>query len=821
MQGNLPHAADQPVLESRPVRWLADLRVDLRFTLRNLARSPGFALITAATIALGVGAATTVFSVMNGLLFRNLPVADPESLVALLERRDGNVYTDNGYIAIEYQRYQAYSERVQSVFTQLAAYRNAPFALRFGNDAITVGGVRVTGNYFQTLGLQPAAGTFFTRTDDPTVVLSYALWQQRFSGDRQVVGSTVYLDSRPYTVAGVAPRDFTGTIVGFVYDIWVPLLSRAQASVDGNPMVFPIGRLRAGISAEQAAAAVQTAALQIKPEDGVRVRGARLEQLRGLPDEIRGAATRFFTLILGLALLVLLIAAGNIAGMLLARAVARRREIAIRVAIGASRGRLIRQLLTETVLVFLAGALGGVLLAIYGTRLIAGIQLPLPGTVVFEVQPDLPVLAFALATALITGLVFGLAPALQSSRPDLIPSLKAGIGATDTRSTRGRNVFVAAQVTASVLLLVAAGLFVRALQRGLATNPGYDPNGVVVATTNLEPHDYDEARGRAFYSELVRRVKAIPGVESVGLATIILNGGSAMGSDVVPLQPNAKSRNSLRNIVDPGYFEAMRVPVFLGRAFSAADATSSQRVAVINEEFGRRLWPEQNPVGQQFRMNGEVFEVVGVARDGKYMMMGESPQVFTYEAFAQNYSGRMTLHVRSLLPAADLLAQIREQVRALDPNIALERPGPLPPIVGITLLPQRLGAALIGVFGLLGLLLACIGVYGVLAFQVAQRSREIGIRLALGATVRGVLRLVLQQGATLAAIGGVLGLLLAAGLTRLLDKFLATVLLGVSPLDPFTFLVVPAILMLVALLASYIPARRAARVTPLEALRSE
>ena len=812
-----PHAADQQLpLQGSGVRWLSDLRQDIRFTARNLARSPGFALITAVTIALGVGAATTVFSVMNGLLIRPLPVTEPERLVALQERRDGNVSTDNGYTGIEYDRYRAYSEAA-SVFSHLAAYKQAGFSLRVGNDALSVYGVRVTGNFFQTLGVQPEVGSFFTRDDDASVVLGYALWQERFAADRQIVGSTVYLNSRPHTVAGVAPRDFKGILNGFVNDLYVPVMSRAQASTDPKVAVFPIARLRAGISREQAEVGAKTIALRIPPDKGVHVVGARLEPLSGMSKQFRDLMVPYFSFILALAVLVLLIAAGNIVGMLLARAVARRREIAIRIAIGAARGRLIRQLLTETILVFLAGAIGGVVIAVYGTRAIGAIQFPVNGTVSFDFHPDLRVLAFALLAALITGIVFGLTPALQSAKPDLIPALRAGLGSTDPQTARGRNVFVAAQVAASVLLLVAAGLFVRALQRGLAVDPGFNPVGVVVAQTDLEAHHYTKERGRAFYTQLVEGLKTVPGIEAVGLANVILDGGSAIGSDAAPLEDKSKITGSLRNIVDAGYFAAMKINVIAGRPFTDADAQGTPRVAVINQYFAQKFWPNQNVVGKVFVMGGENFQVIGVARDGKYMFMGERPTMFSYEAFAQEYNGRMTLHVRSRLSTAETLEKIREQVRALDPNIALERAQALPQIVGISLIPQRLGAALIGVFGLLGLLLASIGVYGVLAFQVAQRSREIGIRLAIGATVQGVLGLVLRQGARLALIGGAIGLILAAVVTRYLRSFL----FGVSPLDPVTFLAVPVVLMFVALLASYIPARRAARVTPLEALRSD
>ena len=818
IQPDAPHNSGIPhSTENTRVRWFADLRQDLRFTVRNLARSPSFAFVTALTIALGVGAATTVFSVMNGLLFRPLPVAEPDRLVAVQERRDGNVFTDNGYTAIEYERYRAYGGAAQSVISQLAAYRHASFALRFDNDAIPVSGVRTSGNYFSVLGLQPALGTFFTRDDEPSVVLSYRLWQSRFGGDRQIVGGTVYVDSRPYVVAGVAPRGFAGTVVGFANDLWVPLLSRAQASVDSNPMVFPIGRLRAGAELEGAASAIQTVALQIPPERGTHVVGARLEPLSGMSAEWRAGAARYFGLILGLAVLVLLIAAGNIAGMLLARSVARRREIAIRLAIGAARGRLVRQLLTETVFVFLIGAIGGVLVARFTSRVIASIQLPVSGAIQFDFNPDLRVLAFALVTALVTGLVFGLAPALQSARHDLLPALKAGRGSTDAQTTRGRNVFVAAQVAAAVVLLVAAGLFVRALQRGLSIDRGYDPNGVVVAQTNLEPHNYTEARGRAFYAQLVDRVKAIPGVESVGLANIILNGGSAAGSDVTALEPGAETRNSLFNVVDAGYRDALRVPLIAGRWFSSADTRGAKRVAVINQEFARRLWPNGNPLGKQFRMNQDNIEVIGVVRDGKYVLLGESPAVFTYLPFAQFYDGRMSLHVRTRAPAQETLAQIRAVVRELDANVAVERANTLDVVAGITLLPQRFGAALIGVFGLLGLLLASLGVYGVLAFQVAQRSREIGIRLALGATGSSAIRLVLRDAFVMIAAG----MAIAVPCIMALRKLVQSQLFGITATDPPTVAAAALVLAVGAAAAAFIPAWRASSVSPTDALRLE
>ncbi|MEX2285123.1 MAG: ABC transporter permease [Gemmatimonadota bacterium] len=817
VDGPIQHAGSNAAL-----RWLTDMRQDLRFAARNLRRSPSFALVTALTIAIGVAASTTVFSVMNGLLFRALEVSSPERMFALQERRDGNVSTDNGYSALPYERIRAYTEATRSIVSGVAAYRYDSHALRIGEQTIAVYGPRTTGNYFNLLGLVPAAGRFYSTDTEAVLVLGYSLWQQRFGGDHSVIGQQVSLNSRPFTIAGIAPAGFTGTIVGFDTEVFVPVFANQRPDDDRDPWLFPIARLQPGVELTAANAAFDATAKRIPPESGnVNVFGASLDPIAtGMSGQWRGPIGQFFGMILGTSVLVLLIAAANIAGMLLARAVARRREIAIRLAMGAGRGRLVRQLMAETLLVFVVGALGGIALTLFTTRLIANIPLPVAGRVAFDFAPDWRVLVFALATALVTGVLFGLAPAIKASRTGLVVSLKAGLGATDPQSTRGRNVFVAAQVAASVVLLVAAGLFVRSLQQGLAVDPGFDPDGVVIAQINVDPHGYNEERGRVFYRQLIERVRSLPGVEGAGLARIVPLGGSGMGNDVEaiePGKPEGTKRSALFNVVDPGYFTTMRVPIIAGRALNESDVAGATIAAVINQTMATALWPNQSAIGKRFKQSESEYEVVGVAGDGKYLQITESATPFVYHAFAQRYDGRMTLHVRARGNAAETLRQVHEQVRALDPNVAIERESPLPATIGITLLPQRFGATLIGVFGLIGLLLASIGVYGVLAFQVAQRTREIGIRLALGSTGRGVRGMVVGQGARLALIGGAIGLLVAALTTRFLQNFL----FGVSTLVLMTFVAVPLILLVVALIASYIPARRATNVTPLEALRSD
>jgi len=802
---------------------LGDVAQDLRFAIRGFRRHPGFALIAAFTIAVGIGATTAVLAIADSVLLRLPPVPDAGRLVSIWELRDQNAIESMEGRLLPYARYESYEEATRDVFDGLAAHAYADFSLRTDAGAVALDGFLTSPNYFDVLRAVPAAGRLYTE-NEPVVVLSERLWRSRFNADPGLIGRPVLIDSRPFTVVGIAPAGFTGTMVGFTGDAWIP--ARAYTEQTGSTgaafggstrLVVPIGRLADGIDRAAAAERVAQAARLIPPEASyITVRGARLDGIAWRGDLRTGVQT-FILLLVGAAVLVLLIACANIAGMVLARSLGRRRELAVRLAMGAGRGRLVRQLLTESLLLFLAGGAGGVLLAIWGSRLLSRIQLPISATVDVDVTPDPVVLAIGFGLAALTGVLFGLGPALRTSRIDLTTSLKDG--GIRGGSGRSRAFFVTAQFALSVLLLVTCGLFVRSLRAGLDVDLGFDPQDVLVATIDLTAHGYDEQRGRAFEARLLEAVRAAPEVESAALARLVLLGGMAEGESVRAEEWDPAERGGLgsrSNVVDAEYFETMRVPLVAGRSFSRADGPGTPRVAVINERLAGELWPDESAVGHRIRTGGNVYDVIGVAQDGRYTFVTEE-HAFVFTSLAQFYSPLFAVHARTRGPAGDVRARIEQAVRELDPDVAVEDVRLMKDVVGLSLFPQRFASGMTGLFALIGVILATIGIYGVLALYVAQRTREFGIRMALGAGTGNVLALVVGRGLALAIVGSAVGLLLAAATTGLL-RFL---LFGVRPLDPFTFLVVPALMLVVAGLACAIPARRATRADPLVALRQE
>lgn len=828
------HALRHPRTGNSPgSNGMDHLKLDLRFALRGLGRNPGFTGIAVLTLGIGIGATTAVFSLVNGLLLRPLPVNEPDRLVVVNElRRGGRISISNGQAALPYERYLAYREATTDILSGLAAQRRINFSLRAADGARNVNGIIVSGNYFDVLGVWPALGRFFSDGPDGAagareVVLGYDSWQNAFAADPSIIGRPVYVDGRALTVVGVAPAGFGGTTIDFAPDIWVSYEGYRQAAGAagnaGDTWLTLFGRLTPGVTPAQVQAALAVIGPQIPAEDpDTEVTGVALQPLTGIPVSERAQVIGFLGMLFATAALVLLIASVNVAGMLLARAAARQREIAIRRAIGAGRGRLIRQLLTESVVLCLLAGAAGLLLAVWlGDALAAsrpsGLDIPL------DLSLDARVLGFALLVTLATGVGFALMPALRASIPELVPALREAQGGPTRRRTRLRSGFVVAQLTMSLVLLVAAGLFVRTLQHALTVDPGFEPNGVVVAGLDLDSRGYDEARGRVFYRQLVERVAALPGIESVGLAIYPPLSGNVLAEDVERANPPAGAGAAIvetqYGAVDVGYFETLRIPILAGRAFIAGDREGAPGVAIVNETLARRFWPGESAVGKRIAYEGRPLQVVGIARDGIYEDLAEStvpPYLYVpMEQWPGSYY--RTLHARVEGDPGAALAAIRREVGALDPDIALVRASYLPSLIASFLLPQRFAAVLIGTFGLIGLELAAVGLYGLLAYDVAQRTPEFGLRMALGAQAGDVLRLVLWHGLAIVLGGLALGAAAAAVLTRFLSGFV----FGVSPLDPVTFIGVALLLTGAALLASYLPARRATKVDPITALRYE
>jgi len=813
--------------DGRGGRWLEDLTRDLRHAARGLSRTPVFALVAVLTIAVGVGATTTVFGMVNAILLRSLPVPSPERLFALHESRRGAVWQGAEGPGVPYARYVRYRDATGALFTGLAAHRLTVFSLRAGDEATAARGTMTSGNYFEVLGLRPELGAFFSRDDEPSVVLSHHFWRDRFGGDPAVLGSVVYLDSQPFTVVGIAPRGFTGAVPGATSDLWVPVVAaRRTAGLESMAAwVAVFGRLRPGVEPDAASGLVNTTARRIPPDEPqTHIRGATLEPISGI---VRGAdrdeARIALTMLFGTALLVLLIAGVNVAGMLLARGVARRREIGIRLAMGAGRGRIVRQLLTESTLLALLGGAGGVLLALVGARAIAAAPLGLPYQLELDLAPDLRVLVFALATTLSAAILFGLHPALQTARPEILPALRDD--AADAPGTaRWRTLFVPAQFAMAVVLLVLAGRFVDSFRRLLDVDLGFEPGGVVVATIDLGPHGYDATTGRVFFESLVERLSGTPGVTHVALAGApLLRGGGTRGDVRAPGDGEERREYGVpQNPVDPSVFATLRLPIVAGRGFTDADRDGAPRVAIVNETLARRLWPDENPLGRIIATHEGEAQVVGVVRDGRYGMRNNAPGPYAFFPFAQRFTPRITLHVRyddagaGIGPGA-LIHRIREVVRELDPNVAVQEAELLSARVDRTLGPQRYAAGLLGLFGVLGIALAGIGVYGVLAFQVAQRTREFGIRIALGAPARAVMLQVVGRWAVLAGTGSAVGFMVGHAASLALQH----ALYGMSAFDPATSLGIALLLATVGAAASLVPVRRAVRANPVEALRAE
>jgi len=814
---------------------------DLKYGIRMLTKNFGFTAIAVISLGLGIGANTTIFSFVNALLFRPPAVESPSQLVEVWNQNLHGSGLEH-YLPISFPDYLYYRDHNQ-VFSGMLAFDGDPRLVSWsrsgqGEKAQVA---LVSGNFFEVLGIKPALGRTFLPEEDqtaaahPVIVLSHAFWKQRLDADPGVLGKTFIFNGASFTAVGIAPAGFEGIFAGVHPDFWVPLAMTTAFTHDSNFLsnrdtswLFGTGRLKPGVTPSQAQAdlSVLSHHLQKAYPKSNNDKEAALFPVTLVPGPFRGYVIAFTGLLMAVVGLVLLIACANATNLLLAQATTRRREMAIRSALGAGRGRLVRQMLIESTLVaFLGGCIAFIMASWISPALLA---LRPPG---FPLKLDVPldwrVLAFTMAVSLATGIIFGLAPALRSARLDVIPILKDEGGIGGYRGSKLRSVLVVAQISVCLVLLISAGLCVRSLMNAQSIDPGFDTEHVLV--TELDPGSmgYSEIRGRSYFQELIGRVQALPGVTSVstaGYLPLSTNQEMVMAGPARQADP-ARGLPAINTTdVGPGYFRTMGISLLQGREFTAQDGPGAPGVAIINEAMAKRYWPGEDPVGQRLIIqNGSEpksrgsLEVVGVVRTGKYRTLSEDALPFFYQPILQVYHPKLTLVVRAAGDPRGLLSAVRREIQTVDPNVVPFDMETMKEYMALPLFPAHTTGLLLGAFGFLALVMAVGGMYGVMAYAVSQRTREIGVRMALGAAGEDVLKLVVSQGMRLTLIGVGIGLLGAFAATRVLSSLLY----GISPTDPVTFLGVSLVLIGVAFAANYIPARRATKVDPMVALRYE
>ncbi|MGB7465315.1 MAG: ABC transporter permease [Candidatus Acidiferrum sp.] len=814
---------------------------DLCYAWRMLIKSPGFSIVAVLALGLAIGANTSIFSLFNGVMWRPLPVKDPQQLVVVATKQRGLDFP----IPLSYPDFQDYRQ-LKAVFSDMIGYVPDPVNLQAGGRPTRAWAELVTGNYFSMLGLEAVRGRTFAADEgwvpgkDALIVLSYKYWQTRFGGNPDIVGRSVQVNKHPFTIIGVAPERYHGAYYFLEPDFYIPVTTMSlldPKSADdlnkrGATYLRVLARLQPGMTPTQALAAAQPTDRRLAqefPESHKDMSLLVIPELNARPEPGLGAfMSKAVWVFMSLAGLVLLIACANVANLILARANGRRKELAMRFALGASRGRMIRQLLTESVLLALCGGIAGLVFARWAAMALMSIRIPTDLPLhLFDLRVDWRVFAFSFLVALITGIVAGLMPALQAHRTDLADTLKVGgrSGGGSTGHHRFRNALVVAQVAVSLLLLACAGFFIRSFQNSANVDMGFRVDHTLMMSVDLGLQGYSEERGQQFYKQISDRVKSLPGVRDASFAAYIPMGYE---NDIVNIYPDGQpvdnkssAETSFNNQVQPDYFRAVGVHVIKGREFTEADSATAGKVAIVNETFANKIWPGQDPTGKIFRTekDGPAIQVVGLTRTGKYTFLYETPQLFVYFPVAQRYVAAATLMVYSQDDPLRLVGPVRDQIQQLDGSLPVFDVNTMEAHVeyGKPLLPARLGAMLVGAFGMLGLVLATVGVYGVVSYSVSQRTHEIGIRSALGAQRRNVLGMVLKQGMTMALIGTAIGIVLAF----LLFRGLHSVLYGVASTDLVTLAAVSGLLLAIAFVASYIPALRATQVDPVVALREQ
>lgn len=824
---------------------------DIRYALRWMRRSPGFSAVAILSLALGVGVNTAMFSLVDALLFRPLPVTSPGTLV--------DIFTSGGdgdeYATTSYQDYLDIS-RTNTVFSEMTGYSPMMAGISLGDRSRMALGQIVTSNHFTMLGVQPERGRLLVPSDDTpgaprVVVLSHRMWQRDFGGDANVAGKTLTVRGQVYTIVGVAPEAFTGVVPLLAPELWMPMqyadevepagindsvpspVGNTRLERRGTRWLFVKGRLKPGVTASQAHANVALIGRQLAADNPQTNRDRKMSAIptndvRLLTPQAGGILSIGAAGIMSVVGLVLLIACANVAGMLLARASARTREISVRLAIGASRARLIQQLLVEGALLGISGMVAAVAIAWALVHALLGIQLPLPVDVAFDLRLDARVLTFSLAIATVTGMLAGLLPAVKASAPSLVSDLRGDTpaGRVGSRRFTLRDVLVVSQVALTAVLLVVAGLLLRSLGASQRADVGFDPQGLAAISADTDMMRYNAERGEAFWREALTRVRSLPGVQSAGFVTptlpFTLNfSQTGMRVDSRTYSEGQRGETIENASVSPSYLHTLGVPVIDGRGIDETDVAGSPGVILVNETMARTYWPNQSAVGHTVELVSgtlsRTYRIIGVTRDHKRHGVLEAPSPHAYFAEAQRPNSYKYIVARTNGSGDALLAAMRRELLALEPSIVFMGNSTMEENMGASLMPARVGAMLAAAFGGLGTLLAAIGLYGVVAFSVARRTREIGVRMALGAQPGQVLSMVMRQGLSIVMVGLVVGTLLAA----IAASALRQILYDVSPFDPAAWGLALAAMLVAAAIANVVPARRAMRIDPMAALRTE
>ena len=815
---------------------------DLRYAVRMLIKTPGVTAVAVVTLALGIGANTAIFSGVNAFLMRPLPVPDPDRLVRPIEVAEDRGVSDE----ISYPDFVDYRNQATS-FTGLAAEDMVQAALNTENQNDVIWGQAVSGNYFAVLEVKPAMGRPFLPEEDgargahAVVVVSDSLWRRRLGSDPNIIGKAIQLNARQYQVIGVAPDFFRGTKFGLAMDFWAPIamveeLRSATGLLESRDSHWMnvVGRLKPNVSLSQASAEMNAIAQRLNQSySNERATGTQakvLSELEGRWSEANLVIKTAGAIAMAIAGLILLIACANVANLLLARGAARRKEIGIRLALGASRPRLVRQLLTESLVLSLLGGGLGLLIAYWATQLMQGMIPVLDYNVINDFfSLDSRALLFTIAASVATGILFGLAPALHSSNPQLVPVLKGTSESEQRGKTRRltlRNSLVVAQIALSLMVLVCGGLFIKSFRKAQSIDPGFNTtrNALLISMNPLLV-GYEDEKARNFYHRVIEQAKALPGVEAAGLTRLVPLGDSSNSTGPVlregeTLARGSAGRDVMTTVVSPGYFDAMQIPFIEGRNFDDRDQQKTQKVIVINQKLAQILWPGESAVGRRILIGADSkdpLEVVGVVKTGKYRSLAEDPKPYFYSVLSQRRPAAMTLVLRTNGDPLAVVGSVRTALKAIDQQVPMFAVKTMPVHLSWALWGPNLAATFSLAFGVLALMLSAVGLYSVMAYVVSQRTREVGIRMALGANRRDVLRMVTGQGMKLAVFGVLLGLVMAIALS----KVISSLLIGVSSYDVATFAVVSGLLTFVALIACYLPARRATKVDPLVALRYE